>query len=232
MDLQQLIELDQQLLLLFHGSGSVFIDQLALALTAGITWLPLYVMLFVLVLKNNEKPSQIVLIVLSALLCVGIAYGISGGLVKPYVHRLRPVMEPSLTGLVAPVDGYVPSGYSFFSSHAANTFSLTVFFALLVRHRAFTVAMILWSLVNCWTRLYLGAHYPFDILTGLVCGALVGIGVYLLYFRIYSRITPKLHYISTQYTKTGYSLIDIDLVLTMLVLTGIYCAVWATVHAF
>ena len=118
MDLQQLIELDQQLLLLFHGSGSVFIDQLALALTAGITWIPLYVMLFVLVLKNNEKQSQIVLIVLSALLCVGIAYGISGGLVKPYVHRLRPVMEPSLTGLVAPVDGYVPSGYSFFSSHA------------------------------------------------------------------------------------------------------------------
>ena len=61
---------------------------------------------------------------------------------------------------------------------------------------------------------------------------MVGIGVYLLYFRIYSRITPKLHYISTQYTKTGYSLIDIDLVLTMLALTGIYCAVWATVHAF
>ena len=104
MDLQQLIELDQQLLLLFHGSGSVFIDQLALALTAGITWIPLYVMLFVLVLKNNEKPSQIVLIVLSALLCVGIAYGISGGLVKPYVHRLRPVMEPSLTGLVTPIE--------------------------------------------------------------------------------------------------------------------------------
>ena len=77
-----------------------------------------------------------------------------------------------------------------------------------------------WSTAG--TRIYLGVHYPFDVLVGILFGSLVGLTVYRLYFRLYLRISPKLHYISTQYTRTGYSLCDIDVFLTVMVCTCIY----------
>ena len=97
-----------------------------------------------------------------------------------------------------------------------------MFFSLLIRRRTVTVALLTWALVNSWTRIYLGVHYPFDVLVGILFGSLVGLTVYRLYFRLYLRISPKLHYISTQYTRTGYSLCDIDVLLTVMVCTCIY----------
>lgn len=222
MDIQSLLTSDQQLLLAMNGSDSLFLDQLALVLTSAWTWVPLYASLLYLVVKNNEKAGQIILAMISALLCVGIVTGIDNGLVKPEVARLRPSFEPALEGLVRTVDNYKGSGYSFFSTHASNTFSLAVFFSLLIRRRTVTVALLTWALVNSWTRIYLGVHYPFDVLVGILFGSLVGLTVYRLYFRLYLRISPKLHYISTQYTRTGYSLCDIDVFLTVMVCTCIY----------
>ena len=167
MDIQSLLTSDQQLLLAMNGSDSLFLDQLALILTSAWTWVPLYASLLYLVVKNNEKAGQIILAVISALLCVGIVTGIDNGLVKPEVARLRPSFEPALEGLVRTVDNYRGSGYSFFSAHASNTFSLAVFFSLLIRRRTVTVALLTWALVNSWTRIYLGVHYPFDGTDGL-----------------------------------------------------------------
>lgn len=206
----------------------MFMDQLALTLTSGYTWIPLYVFLLVLVVKNNEKPSQIGLVIGAALLCILLAEGLSAGIVKPLVHRPRPVMEPSLYGIVRVVNDYFPGGYSFFSSHAANTSSLAVFFSLLVKNRAFTGYMVTWSLINCWTRLYLGAHFPLDILVGLLWGTIAGVVAYIVFLYGYTRVSPKLHYISAQYTKSGYSLMDIDLTLTVMVLICIYAVIRAT----
>lgn len=209
----------------------MFVDSLALTLTNGFTWIPLYLAFFYLVIKNNEKWGQIFLIIGASALCLLLADGLSEGIMKPYVARLRPSFDPSLFDSVQLVKGYTANGYSFFSAHAANTFSLALFFSLLVRNRVFSTFLILWSLVNCWTRLYLGVHFPIDILVGLVWGAVVGLLVYILFMKAYVRITPKLHYISTQYTKTGYSLTDIDIVLNILVLTCIYAIVKAVVIA-
>ena len=99
--------------------------------------------------------------------------------------------------------------------------SIAVFFSLLVRNRKFMIVMLAWSLLNCWTRMYLGVHYPSDILCGLAWGATVGMFVYLLYKHVYFKISPKLNYVSTQYTATGYSLVDIDVVITLSMF--IYC---------
>ena len=79
--------------------------------------------------------------------------------------------------------------------------------------------MLAWSLINGWTRLYLGVHYPSDVLIGFLYGCLVGFTVYSVFYKLYFNITPKLNYISSQYTSTGYDKKDIDVVLTVFVLT-------------
>ena len=89
--------------------------------------------------------------------------------------------------LVDVVNDYRGGSYGFFSSHASNTFSIAVFFAWLVRSRALTLVMVLWSLTNCWTRMYLGVHYPGDIL----CGALVGIVAATVVWFIYKKLTKQ-----------------------------------------
>lgn len=217
--LQAIENIDQWLLPLFNGGNSMFVDQLAILLTNGLTWVPFYIALLVLVVKNNEKALQVLLIigmVLTALLFTG---GLNDLIVKPLAARPRPFADPSMHGLITTVNGYKPSGYSFFSSHAANTFALAVFLSMVVRNKVFTAFMLLWAALNGWTRLYLGVHFPSDVVVGTLWGAVVGCLVSRLYKYLYFKISPRLHYISTQYTKTGYDLNDIDFALNVLVLT-------------
>lgn len=215
MTLESIIEFDQQLLLWFNGSDSLFLDRMSDMLTWGFTWTPLFLALFFLVVKNNETMPQIVLVTCCAGLCILLADGMADGIVKPLVARPRPAMDPYLKYLVDVVDGHRGSGFSFFSAHAANTMSLAVFFSMLVRNRLFTVVMVLWSLLNCWTRLYLGLHYPVDIVCGLLWGIVSGLISYMVYHKFYYKISPKINYISSHYTSTGYSMADIDMVVVV-----------------
>lgn len=216
MTLESIIEFDQQLLLWFNGSDSLFLDRMSDMLTWGFTWTPLFLALFFLVVKNNETMPQIVLVTCCAGLCILLADGMSDGIVKPLVARPRPAMDPYLKYLVDVVDGHRGSGFSFFSAHAANTMSLAVFFSMLVRNRLFTTVMVLWSLLNCWTRLYLGLHYPVDIVCGVLWGIVSGLISYMVYHKFYYKISPKINYISSHYTSSGYSMADIDMVVVVL----------------
>ena len=222
MDLSQLIDLDRQLLLTLNGSPSLFLDGLVKTLTTAVTWVPLYVSLLFLVMKNNDNLKKVLLIVVCAGLCVFLAGSLNDMIVKPLVERWRPSHDEQIGMAVDVVNGYRGGKYGFFSSHAANTFSLAVFFALLVRSRLLSVALIAWSLVNCWTRLYLGVHFPGDILCGLLWGGLVGTGVWLLHYRLNRRLSGGSNFISSQYTSTGYALTDVDMVIVVLVATLVY----------
>ena len=153
-----LIPLDQELLLLLNGSRSVYFDRLIDQLTTASTWIPLYVALLLMVVKNNASIRQVVFIIVCATLCVLLAGTVDDMFVKPMVARLRPTHDPTIGILVDVVDGYRGGKYGFFSAHAANTMSIAVYFSLLVRHKVFTLMMVGWSLLNCYTRLYLGVH--------------------------------------------------------------------------
>lgn len=222
MDFSKIQDMDMQVLSLFNGSDNIMLDQMVQILTSGLTWIPLYVMLFFVVIRNNETMGQIALVVGSAIFCVLLADGLVDGIIKQLAERWRPSNDPTFKYMVQVVDDIRLKGYSFCSAHAANTMSLAVFFSLLVRSKLLTITLVTWSLINCWTRLYLGVHYPSDILCGMMIGIIVGILVYLLYYKIYLRISPKINYISNQYTSTGYDHDDIDKVMVIVMLTLIY----------
>lgn len=222
MDFSKIQDMDMQVLSLFNGSDNIMLDQMVQILTSGLTWIPLYVMLFFVVMRNNETMGQIALVVGSAIFCVLFADGLVDGIIKQLAERWRPSNDPTFKYMVQVVDDIRLKGYSFCSAHAANTMSLAVFFSLLIRSKMLTITLVIWSLINCWTRLYLGVHYPSDILCGMIIGIIVGILVYLLYYKIYLRISPKINYISNQYTSTGYDHDDIDKAMVILMLTLVY----------
>ncbi len=223
MDWNTLIDFDKQLLLAVNGSDSLFLDGMVMTLTNATTWIPLYLSLLYLVIRNNDSMQKIAFIVASAALCVLFAGTVDDTIVKPLVARWRPTHDPEIGILVDTVNGYRGGNYGFFSAHACNTFSIAIFFSLLVRSRLFTFFMVGWSLTNCWTRLYLGVHYPGDILVGLLWGATVGTSVYFLFFRkMVSRYASGQVFVSEQYTPSGYQRSDIDVVISVLVLSFIY----------
>jgi undecaprenyl-diphosphatase len=219
---ETLIDFDRWLLLAVNGSESLFLDGLVHTLTTAATWIPLYLALFYMVMKNNSSVQRIACVVLCAGLCYLFAGAIDDGIVKPLVARWRPTHDPVIGWQVDVVDGYRGGRYGFFSAHASNTFSLAVFFSLLVRSRVMTAALVLWSLTNCWTRLYLGVHFPGDILVGVAWGAVVGTVVYLFYLRVERRLSTGMKFISSQYTSAGYQYSDVDVVASVLVFTLIY----------
>jgi undecaprenyl-diphosphatase len=179
------------------------------------------------VLKNNDTVQKIVWVVLCALLCVLLAGSLDDMIVKPLVARWRPTHDPQIGVIVDVVNGYRGGNYGFFSAHASNTFSLAIFFALLIRSRMLSCFLIIWSLLNCWTRLYLGVHYPGDILCGLLWGGTVGVAVWLLHRTVCLHFDMKMSYISSHYTPSGYLTTDVDVVIATLLFTFFFAIIKA-----
>lgn len=220
--MQTLTDIDRSVLAFFNGSDSLFVDNLAVILTSGLTWIPLYLSLLYVVIKNNETMKQIMLVIGCVILSIVLSDGVADFIIKPMVERLRPSNDPLIKYTVNVVEGIRGNSYSFFSAHASNTFCIAMFFSLLVRNKVFVVTMVSWSLINCWTRMYLGLHYPSDILVGLIWGGVSGSLAYYIYIKSYLRIYKDFNYISSRYTSTGYNRFDADIVLLVLILTLLF----------
>ena len=226
-----LIALDKQWLLAVNGSDSLYLDSVAHVLTTALTWLPLYLSLFYVVLHNNDNFRKVLCVLAGAGLCVLLAGTVDDMIVKPMVARWRPTHDPEIGMLVDVVDGYRGGRYGFFSAHASNTFSIAVYFCWLIRSRLLSIALVIWSFTNCWTRMYLGVHFPGDILVGLTWGFIVGTCVYYLYYRATRRLSTARHRMtSSTFTSTGYQRTDCDIPVAVLVFTLLYALIRACIQ--
>lgn len=191
--MSQLLEIlqhaDQVVTLALNGSGSLYLDALAMTATRTVVWLPLALALLWVVIRNSDLPV-IFLTVAGVGLCVLLSDQLASSVCKPLVARFRPSQDPLLMYAVQVVNDYRGGRFGFFSSHAANTVSIAVFLSLATRYRPLWGALGAWALLNCWTRVYLGVHYVGDILAGCLCGALVGASVWLLWRRCVRRCSP------------------------------------------
>ena len=141
MDISFLQQIDEAVLLWLNGSNSTYLDAAVMTFTSGLTWIPLYVALLYLVIKNSENMPQFALILLGVLVTMLLSAGLADFIATPYVARWRPTNDPMLKYSIDVVGNYRESPYGFFSGHAANTMAVAVFFAQLVRNRALSIAL-------------------------------------------------------------------------------------------
>jgi undecaprenyl-diphosphatase len=171
--LEQLKQWDQELLLWLNGFHSPGMDPIMFWVTKTEFWIPLYLLLLYLIFRDHKKAGWYILagLILSLALSDLITYRI----MKPLFHRLRPSHEPGLQGLLHIVNDYRGGLYGFASSHAANCFGIAFFIHLQFRKSYRWVGlMFLWAFIMSYTRIYLGVHYPGDILVGGLVGLLAG----------------------------------------------------------
>lgn len=217
----ELIEFDQQLLLLLNGSESIYWDGFWVCITHPLTWVALYLSILILFVHSMDTPKAVLAVLMVALLILIADQGASS-VFKPYFHRLRPTHEPLLQGMVQTVDGYTGGMYGFISSHAANSFALSTFVALVVRSRWITFVMFLYAMLTSYSRIYLGVHYPGDILCGALYGVLCALAVYAFFLYAQHRVATEHKYYSTTYTKTGFLKDDTSIVPMAFFATTIY----------
>lgn len=224
--LECLLNLDRNITLCLNGSSSLYADGLMLAVTSTVTWVPVGLVLLYVLLKNNDRP-RFFMILLMLVLCVLLSDQLSN-LCKIFFERWRPARDPLIMYQVDVVNDVRGGRYGFFSAHAANTMSLVVFLSFLFRQWRMTLLLLSWTLLNGFSRIYLGVHYFGDVMVGFAVGALVGYMLTLLYRRMSRRLNVVSRGISSEYTGGGYLVKDINLLTSVLVLTYAVVTVVAT----
>ncbi len=176
--------IDQQLFLFFNGFHNPFFDTIMSAISSKSLWIPLYLLFIWLLWKVYNRGFWLPLIIV--VFVVAVADASSVHLFKNVFERLRPCHNPQLLELVHTVDGKCGGQYGFVSSHAANMFSIATIMWLFIRKRFHKSYLWLsfWAALVAYSRVYLGVHYPGDILGGAALGMLVGLLGYSLFLAL------------------------------------------------
>ncbi|MBQ8008749.1 MAG: phosphatase PAP2 family protein [Bacteroidaceae bacterium] len=182
-----LINVDTDFLLYLNGFYNEFFDTFMFLFSGKWIWVPMYLAL-AYVLFRNMTPKQAVGCIVAIALVIVVTDQMSSSLIRHAVGRLRPAnLDNPISDLVHVVNGYRGGRYGFPSSHAANSFGLVFFLFFLMRKSPLPAIMTVWAIVNCYSRIYLGVHYPGDIL----CGSLVGLLGAAIVWLVYRKLTKQ-----------------------------------------
>lgn len=179
-----LLNLDTNTLLFINGHYSTFWDIVMWNASHKFVWVPLYLLLtFYLLKKIGIKKGIFCLFIIGLLILT--TDQVCSSLLRPAVARFRPSSEMNpISSFLHLVNEYRGGSFGFPSSHAANTAALAVFLSLILKSRWITLSLISWSLLVAYSRMYLGVHYPSDIIAGFIIGSLFAFIYYNLYISL------------------------------------------------
>ena len=180
--------IDSRLFLWLNGQHAGWLDTVMVSITEMWPWIPIYILLAYLVIKQyGRKSLWIFLAVGLVILC---SDQLSAHVCKPLFHRLRPCFNPEFEGMVHLPKGLPGGRYGFVSSHAANTFAVATFLTAALRkgYRSIGWWLFAWALISSYSRIYIGVHYPGDVLAGAVLGILVGLIIWKLTTLLFNKM--------------------------------------------
>jgi undecaprenyl-diphosphatase len=180
--LDWLIHIDKEWMLFLNEYHSPFFDSVMWWSSDRLLWIPLYLVLFGFYLWKFR--SEFFWPVIITILAIVLSDFLSVHLIKEVIHRLRPTYEPGIGPLIHTLRGYTGGKYGFVSSHAANSFALAMMTLLFLRIRALNIFIYCWAVIVSYSRIYLGVHYPGDVLCGALFGSLIAWILYYCWFKI------------------------------------------------
>ncbi len=182
--LEKIIAVDKECFVFLNGLGSETYDLLWLSLTKQVYWTPFFLLVFYFLQKKvGWKNLGIIVIFIAVLILVADQ---TANIFKNAVQRLRPCNDPEIKDIIRIVKD--SKSFSFYSGHATNSMATTVFiFLFFKRYYKYGLLLFLFPLIFAYSRIYLGLHFPLDILTGYFFGALYG----FLFYKVYCYLQPK-----------------------------------------
>lgn len=188
--IETLIKLDQEFFLILNGLHATWLDGIMFWVSGKKEWIPFYLAIVSTIIYQFRWRSIIVLVFIG--IAILFADQIVSGFMKPFFQRLRPSHEPVLEGMVHIINGYKGGSYGFASSHAANAFGLAMFIYLLFKTKFKYIRLIfLWAAIVAYSRIYLGVHYPGDIITGGIIGTMCGYFSFKVFLKVQNHLDNK-----------------------------------------